>query len=198
MAAPDLLAAVLPVLDALDRLGVPHHIGGSVASSAQGIARATLDVDLVADLRLEHAAPLARMLEERYYVDEDMIRDAIARRGCFNVIHLETVLKVDVFVLKTRAYDRQAFERRQLDSLDEAPDARQVYLCRPEDTILNKLEWFRSGGNVSQRQWRDVVGVLRVQRGHLDEAYLDRWADELGLAELLERAQAEALELDAT
>jgi len=195
MALPDILAAVLPILEALDELGVAHHIGGSVASSAHGVARATLDVDVVADLRLRDAGPLARRIEERYYVDEEMISDAIRRRSCFNVIHLETMIKVDVFVIKERPYDLQAFARRQRDTLDDAPGAREIYLCTPEDTIINKLEWFRTGGEVSERQWGDVIGVLRVQAGRLDEAYLERWAAELGLMDLLARARAEAAEV---
>jgi hypothetical protein len=195
MAAPDLLAAALPVIDALEALGVAYHIGGSVASSAQGVARATLDVDIVAALQLQHARPLAQRLAGAFYVDEDMIREAIVHSSCFNVIHLETMLKVDLFVLSARPYDRQAFARRQPDTLEEAPDAREVFLCTPEDTVLNKLEWFRMGGEVSERQWRDVIGVLRVQQGHLDEHYLRRWAADLGLTDLLERALAEASRL---
>jgi hypothetical protein len=192
MSVPDILAAVTPVADAMVELGVAHYIGGSVASSVHGVPRATLDVDLVADLRLEHARGLAELLRASYYVDEDMIRDAIRRRACFNVIHLATMLKVDVFVVKDTPYDRQAFRRMLCDTLEDTPDARQFFVASPEDTILNKLDWYRLGGFVSERQWRDVLGVLKVQGTSLDRAYLSRWASELGLSDLLARALDEA------
>ena len=192
MIVSDILGAVRPVVDALDRLGVRHHVGGSVASSALGIARSTLDVDLVADLRSDHVDDLVLALERDYYIDGDMIRDAIRRRSCFNVIHLATMLKVDIFVLGQRPYDLIAFSRAAPVTLEEDPDARSYLLASAEDTILNKLEWYELGGRVSDRQWGDVLGVLRV-RGHaLDLTYLRHWADELGIAGLLERALVEA------
>jgi hypothetical protein len=192
MNQPDLLAATTPVVEALDALGVAYHIGGSVASSAQGLARTTLDVDLVADLRLEHVQPLVQRLIGSYYVDGEMIAEAIRRRACFNVIHLTTMLKVDVFVLKDRPYDRQAFGRRYADTLDDVAGARSFYLASAEDTVLNKLEWFKLGDEVSDRQWSDVQGVLRVQGRTLDLDYLRRWAVELDLSDLLQRALEEA------
>ena len=192
MKQPDLLAATTPVVEALEALGVAYHIGGSVASSAQGIARTTLDVDLIADIQFEHVQPLVQRLAEGYYVDGDMITEAIQRRACFNVIHLETMLKVDVFVLKDRSYDRQAFQRRYADTLEDVPGARIFYLASPEDTVLNKLEWYRMGDEVSERQWLDVLGVIKVQADSLDLGYLRRWAAQLDLADLLQRALDEA------
>lgn len=192
MVSPDILSATGPVVEALEALGIPYLVGGSVASSAYGVARSTLDVDLVADLRQEHVRSLVSRLGETYYLDEGMIREAIRRCSCFNLIHLDTMLKVDIFVLKTRDYDRTAFGNRRRDTLSEAPDARTYYLASPEDTILNKLEWYRLGDHVSERQWNDVIGVLKVQHDRLDLPYLRRWAEELGLGDLLERALEEA------
>ena len=102
MNASQILAAITPVIEALEELGVPYHIGGSVASSIYGILRATIDADLIADLRLEHVRPLVIRLQTDYYIDEDMIWDAIKRRSSFNVIHLDTMLKVDVYIPKSR------------------------------------------------------------------------------------------------
>lgn len=192
MNPPNILAALVPVADALERLGIPYHIGGSVASSAHGIARATLDVDLVADLAPAHVRPLVEMLQETCYIDEEMVREAVQRRSSFNIIHLETVLKVDVFVLKTRPYDQEAFRRIRRDTLDEAQDARAFYVASPEDVILNKLEWYRLEGGVSDPQWNDVLGVLKVQRDSLDYDYLRRWAADLRVSDLLDRALGDA------
>jgi hypothetical protein len=121
-----------------------------------------------------------------------MIRDAIRRRDAFNVIHLATMLKVDVFVSKLDTYDVTAFARCVRRPLDVAPDARMFDITSPEDIILRKLEWYRLGGAVSERQWGDVVGVLRIQRDALDMVYVRRWATELHLADLLDRALGEA------
>ena len=188
----DIVAAVEPVVKAFEKLGVPYYIGGSVASSAYGVARATLDVDIVTDLNPEHVHPLVEMLESDYYIDEEMILDAIHKSSSFNLMHLETMLKVDVFVVKDRPYYMEVFKRKRKDSLDEAQGAAEFYLASSEDIILSKLEWFRVGGNVSERQWGDVLGVLKVQGDSLDVKYLQHWAAELGIADLLEQAFRDA------
>jgi len=181
-----ILAAITPIVEALEQLEVNYHIGGSVASSVHGIVRATIDADLVAELRLEHVRPLVKRLEADYYIDEDAVRDAVRRRSSFNAIHLETMLKVDVFIPKSRLFDQEELRRVRLQSLIE--DTRPFYVASPEDTILNKLEWYRMGGEVSDRQWNDILGVLKVQGTNLDMAYLQRWAAALNVADLLQRA----------
>ena len=186
----DVVAALGPVVDALVQLGAPYSVGGSVASSAHGIARTTLDVDIVADLRIEHVAPLVDALSSDYYVDQDAARDAVIRREMFNLVHLDTVLKVDIYVLKTDDFHRISFQRRIEDVL--AGDERRFYMATPEDTVLHKLAWYRDGGQVSDRQWGDVLGVMRVQAEVLDMSYMHHWATELGLVELLQRALREA------
>lgn len=185
------IAVTMAVADALEALGVPYAIGGSFASAVHGVMRATMDADLVADLRPEHAEPLAQTLGDAFYADAEMIRDAIRRHGSFNLIHLDTMFKVDVFVAKPRAFDRSQLARRQLHLLSEDPE-RRAYVTSAEDIVLSKLEWYRMGGETSDRQWRDVLGVLKVQGDRLDRVYLRRMAAELDVADLLEQAFEEA------
>ena len=183
------VAVTLLVIEALEELDVPYLIGGSLASAVHGVARATVDTDLVADLHSQHAAPLAQALGDAFYVDVEAIQDAIRRRSSFNVIHLETMFKVDIFVCKRRPFDQAQFERRRAQVIAIDPE-RTAYVASPEDTVLTKLEWYRMGHEVSDRQWRDVLGVLRVQGERLDLAYLRRWGAALGVTELLEQALA--------
>lgn len=183
---------MIPVIDAFEELGVAYYIGGSVASLAHGIYRTTADVDLVADLRMEHARPLKRLLQSTYYIDEDMIRDAIRHRSEFNLLHLDTMFKVDVFIPKTRQFDQEVRRRVQRSKLNIGENTRLFNLESPEDVILTKLEWYRMGGEVSDRQWNDILGVLKVQGTNLDISYLRRWASSLGVADLLERALVDA------
>ena len=190
------IAVTLLVIDALDALGVPYLIGGSLASAVHGVLRATLDTDLVADLRLEHAEPLARALGGTFYVDAESIREAVLHQRSFNVIHLETMFKVDVFVVKNRPFHHSQMERRMAQVIATDPD-RTAYVATAEDTILAKLEWYRMSGDVSEQQWRDVLGVMKVQADRLDLAYLRQWAAQLNISDLLERAIKEAGFLDA-
>ncbi|MCP4757265.1 MAG: hypothetical protein GY866_40905 [Proteobacteria bacterium] len=192
MKKPDIIAAVEPVIEAFDKLGVSYYIGGSVASSAYGMARATLDVDMVSDLKGAHVKSLVKLLEQTYYISEGMILDAINNQSSFNLVHLETMLKVDVFILKDASYHKESFARRRKDTIDEDEESIELYLVSPEDIVLNKLVWYRMYGQDSERQWLDVLGVIKIQGNHLDVEYLKKWATELGLLELLDKAFGEA------
>lgn len=187
----DFIQVVLRVVSVLEELGVPYAIGGSLASSAYGVMRATMDADIVADLQPEHVQPFLAALASDFYADEAAIRDAIYRRSSFNLIHYQTAFKVDIFIPKPRPFDRMQLARRMAVVMGTEP-GRQVYLTSPEDIVLAKLEWYRLGGEVSDRQWQDIIGVLTVQAEDLDLDYLRRWADQLGVRDLLERALTEA------
>jgi hypothetical protein len=158
-----------------------------LASALHGVARAPLDTDLVADLRPEQTKKLSTALEQSFYVEEEMIRHALQQKGRFNIIHQETMFKVDVFVLKGRPFDQIQLARRVAQVVSAEPE-RTAYVCTPEDIILAKLEWYRIGGEVSERQWRDVLGVMRVQGEKLDVNYMREWAGELDVLDLLENA----------
>ena len=178
--------ALVPLVDAFLSLGIAYNIGGSIASMSYGVTRTTLDADLIAEIRNEHIAPLVERLQHEYYIDADMISDAVRGRSSFNVIHLPTMFKVDVFILKATDYDRQSFLRADLRPLDIEPNSPLFFVESAEDVILNKLRWYRLGGEVSERQWDDVLGVLRVQSDALDMNYLRHWAGALGISDLLD------------
>ena len=192
MSSPDFRTVLSSVISALEGLKIPYFLGGSVASSAMGLPRATLDIDIVADIPAVAAPRLAVAFGGAYYVDQDQIAAAIERRSSFNIIHSGTAHKVDIFILKDRDYDREALSRRRQVLLFEGECALRCYLASPEDIILSKLEWYKNGGGVSERQWLDVHGVMKVQGGRLDKAYLKKWALTLGISELLDSALLEA------
>jgi len=199
MNPPDIQAALNPVIDAFEALGIVYYVGGSVGSSVYGIPRTTVDVDLVADLPKAKVNPLCKLLLEAYYVDASVIEQAVQRRSSFNLIHLPTMIKVDVFAVKARPFDQESFRRMRRECLEESVKGREYFLASPEDIILNKLEWYRQGSEVSERQWTDVLGVLKVQSKSLDMAYLLRWAVQLRVADLLKRSLQDAgLENDAS
>jgi hypothetical protein len=183
----DIIEALSKVIDCFDSLGLAYYIAGSVASSAYGMARATMDVDLVANIELSQVDHLVKSLKQDYYVSAETLADAVRRRASFNLIHLETMIKIDVFLAKDQPYDSQALARRRSDTLDQE-SSRKFYLSSPEDAVLGKLQWYQLGGGVSEQQWKDILGVLKVQSGKLDLEYLKYWASMLSVSELLSRA----------
>ena len=185
------ILVVARVAQAFDALGVSYLVGGSLASSVYGIPRATQDVDLVADLKEPDAERLVQMLTTDFYVDADMIRDAIGRRASFNVIHLATMFKADVFVLKRDAWSREEMSRAREERLEGPQGPVTIRFASPEDTLLHKLVWYKLGNEISDRQWSDILGILKVQGSLLDGAYLDRWAPLLDVASLLARARSQ-------
>lgn len=163
----------------LDRMGVRWLIGGSVASSLYGVPRATLDVDLVADLQPRHVPELVRLWSENFLADEEMIRGAVgARRSC-NLIHLESALKVDIFVAGPDPWIQQEFDNIHLVAVPTLAGAVRLPFARAEDVLLHKLKWFLDGDRISDRQWGDILGLVRTRGATLDRAHLHKWADHL-------------------
>lgn len=190
MTPPDPVALALILARILERLGVRYCVGGSVASSVYGEVRTTLDVDVVADLHPEHVDALVAAVESDFHVLDESIRRAVRDRSSFNLIHEETLVKADVYVPPDDPTHRDQLARSRRIALRSEPGS-EVELASPEDVVLHKLRWYEMGGRVSDRQWRDVLGVMKVQGTNLDLAYLERAATVLGLSDLLERARSE-------
>lgn len=191
MTEPSAVAALVRVLEALEDLRIPHHLGGSYASAVHGVPRQTRDADLVVDLPAAAVPVLVERLGADFYLDEERILHAVAHRSSVNLIHLATGFKVDLFIKGRHPFDEEEFRRSRLEVVPGAA-GRTVAVKSPEDTILRKLAWYAEGGGASERQWNDVLGVLKAQVGRLDLDYMRKWAAELGVTELLDRALGEA------
>lgn len=182
----------LVVIGILDRLGIEHHLGGSYASSIHGTPRQTQDVDLVVDLELEAIPGLIDALGRDFYAEPISARRAVAAKSSFNVVHLSTGVKIDLFCRGDEPFDDIEFERAQPVPIYESEDVYTLVRVKTvEDTILRKLQWYRLGGEQSDRQWTDVLGCLKGQSTTLDYDHLNRWGRELGIEDLLERAIGE-------
>ena len=181
----------LRVVAAFEQLGIRYAIGGSVASSSYGLPRSTNDADVVASISPDQAAALVAELESEFYVSEEAVQRAVRAGQSFNLIHSEAIFKVDVFVAKPGGFDASQLERRQLGKASDE-SVEEWYLVSPEDIVLAKLDWYRRGNEVSDRQWEDVQCVIRVQAKSLDLGYLRRWAVELKVDDLLARALDDA------
>lgn len=183
----DVRAGFQLLMEALARLNIPFFVGGSLASSFHGVIRATRDIDLVADIRADHVAPLAKALGADFYADAVMMTDALRAGRAFNLIHYSSSYKFDIFPLSTDPFQQAQFERRKMvTALLLGPDPVEFPVATAEDTVLAKLAWFKAGGEVSDHQWKDVLGIVRVQKDKLDVAYMRQWAKHLGVGNLLE------------
>lgn len=184
--AADPLTIARQVIEVLDRLGARYSIGGSMASAFAGEPRSTLDVDIVVALSPAQADALADALSADFYLDRERLQVAVAERASANLIHVETSIKIDLFVAGGTPLDEALLERRRAIVIGDPPQ--QFYVHTPEDILLQKLRWFRLGGQTSDRQWRDILAIVQVQGTALDRAYLARGAVILGVEDLLERA----------
>jgi hypothetical protein len=183
----DLLAQVAAIFDGL---GISYALGGSMASSLVGEPRSTVDVDIAIKLEREAGVALLDRVSAEFYVPVDSARVAIGAHSSFDLIDTAHGLKVDLFVLGDGLLDRMQIERRIKITIPCIADG--LWVTSPEDQVLRKLDWYRSSGHESQRQWRDVVGILRVHGDALDVGYLDGTAQELGLRTLLDDARSAA------
>jgi len=184
----DPIAVAITISRALDGLGISHTVGGSIASSFAGEPRSTVDIDIVAAIQAADVGPLVSALNDDFYVDAGALERAVRERGTTNLIHQSTQLKVDLFIAGGTPLDEQQLRRRREVTLGPG---RRLHVHPPEDILLQKLHWYRKGGETSDRQWRDVLGIIRTQGARLDMIYLRQHAPALGVSQELERALSE-------
>jgi len=185
------IEVTLKVTGVLEKLGIPYLIGGSLASTLYGMVRSTQDSDVVTEMSLEHIQAFVTSLQNEFFIDEEMIAESIQNNSSFNIIHRDTMFKVDIFVPRPRPFQQSQLSRAQRQTFNLESEISAKF-ASPEDTILSKLEWYRMGGEVSDRQWRDILGVMKTRAGDLDLDYLRKWARELKVTDLLDRALGEA------
>lgn len=189
MAELDEYGVALRVAAVLDELGIEYTLGGSLASSLHGEPRSTNDVDFAVRLREQQIPDLIDRLGSAFVADEESFREAVRAARSYQVYFLPLALKIDLFIRGAEPFDRSEFARRVRVPIGQRGS---LYAASLEDSVLRKLMWFRDGGNVSDRQWRDVLGLLRASATDLDRAYLEHWAIALGVQDLLAQALAQA------
>ena len=185
----DLVAALSPVSAALTKLGIRHYVGGSVASSFHGATRSTMDVDLVADISEGNVPEFLKCFDKDFYISEAAVRDAIRRKSCFNLVHLPTSFKVDVFVSRQRPFDVTAMNRATMELLGDN-HVLEIHVATAEDAIISKLEWYRKTNETSERQWNDVTRLMKLLGDAADMQYLNDAAESVGVKDLLDRLRS--------
>jgi hypothetical protein len=183
---PEPIAVTVKVTEALEKLGIPYFISGSLASTLYGMVRSAQDADIVADMHADQIQPFADALHHEFFMNKKMMAKAIKSNSSFNIIHRETMFKVDVFIPRPRPFLQSQLGRAQRQTFPADPEVSAKF-ASAEDTILSKLEWYRLNGEVAGRQWQDVLGVLKTRVEALDLGYLRKWAKALNVNDLLEQ-----------
>lgn len=187
------LDITLEIAGIFHKLGIRYLLGGSMASSFHGIHRSTNDSDFVAEFSAENIKPFCEMLGQDYYVSREAIEEALRLSRSFNAIHMQTALKIDVFVMKPDEFSESQMSRRVSAKIDTGSSEGTLFIASPEDTILSKLDWYQLGGGVSERQLNDILGVIKTQGiANLDTGYIRLWAEKLGVLSIFEKVLKDA------
>jgi len=176
--------------EVLEQLDIAYAIGGSMASSIYGKVRFTQDADITVEPFDNQADQLFDLLKSQFYISRDAMYQALSQRRSFNIIHLKSAFKIDIFIRKDTAFEKQLMTRRRTLVLSDSLE-KTFSVISPEDIILLKLQWYRNSGH-SERQWDDVLGILTIQAEKLDFEYLKKWAGILGIDQILEKAISES------
>lgn len=191
MSKTDIYRIALRVIETLEAMGIPYHLGGSLASMAHGVPRNTLDADIVAGLPVARIPEFIQKLGAEFLSNVDALKESFRKQRSNNLIHVETMLKIDLYPAKDDPFSRSEADRRVRKQMPGIPD-REIWCCSAEDIVLRKLDWYRAGGLVARRQWEDAVQVLAVQAATIDKAYLEKWAERLNVSKLIQDALKEA------
>ncbi len=186
----DLLDAITPVIAAFEQSKIVYYMQGTVAASLYGLQRATFAIDLVADLYTKHADVLLEQLKLAYAIDEQVIREAISARTCFDIVHIKSLVKVTVSLSQNHPFEQGI--RRRLQRCVLAENSPSICVASPEDIVLTQLKEYQAGGEVADDQWNEILGVLKVQSTNLDFPYLERRASKLNIADLLKQGYVDA------
>lgn len=187
---PQELVILKQFVNIVEQLHIVYAIGGSIASSVYGKVRFTQDADVTLEPFDNVADKLFEELKADYYISKNAMYQALREHGSFNIIHLESAFKIDVFIRRNTVFEEQLMTRCKNLKISNSFE-KTFSIVSPEDIILLKLCWYRDGGCSSQRQWEDVLGVLQTQANTLDFEYLNKWGATLDIDVLLEKAASE-------
>ena len=166
----------------LDNAEIKYMFTGSVAANFYTVPRMTRDIDIVIELKQKNVDKIYNLFEKDFYVDEGMILEAIRKEGMFNIIHYQSVFKIDFIVRKNNPYRIEEFRRRKKITFEDA----ELYITAPEDLILSKLYWAKE--SMSELQLNDVRNLLKSVKA-LDESYIEKWASYLGIKDIYKKVK---------
>jgi len=173
--------ALKTALEKLAEAGIDYMITGSFASNLYGIPRTTYDADIVIEAKRPALTRFIKLIEDEFYVSPEAVEEVLEHERIFNIIHLTTGLKIDLIIRKNREFSKEEFKRRRQEKFL----GMDCWFASPEDTILSKLEWSKTGE--SEQQFRDALGIARIQGEKLNKNYLKRWAGKLNLQQEIAR-----------
>src|SRR5260370_25226278 len=162
----DLLVALIPVIEAFECLGIRYYLSGSIACSVHGLPRGAQDIHFLADIQLEHVCPLIDHLQAGYTINDQIVRDALGQRSVFSLLHLSSLVKVDVMLPRGTPFDTLVAQRAQQLSLIEG--YQPIWIASPEDLTLMRLVWYRDCRATADDQRTDLLRAFEVQAPTLD------------------------------